>query len=88
VRLFDPATAEWSIHWADTVRARTFLAPMVGTFTGDTGEFFGDETVDGQKVFCRFRWSRTRTSSPQWEQAFSDDRGKTWETNWTMTFTR
>jgi hypothetical protein len=26
--------------------------------------------------------------SPEWEQAFSADGGKTWETNWTMTFAR
>ena len=88
VRLFNPATAEWSIHWADTVRARTFLSPMIGRFSGDVGEFFGDESVDGEKVLCRFLWTRTQTSSPQWEQAFSADGGKTWEPNWIMTFTR
>jgi hypothetical protein len=27
-------------------------------------------------------------SSCAWEQAFSVDRGETWETNWTMSFTR
>ena len=34
----------------------------------------------------RFLW--TRGASPRWEQAFSADGGKTWETNWTMDMTR
>jgi hypothetical protein len=88
LRLFDPTTGEWSIHWADTGRARTLLPPVVGRFSGGVGEFFGDETVDGKKVLCRFLWTRPTTSSAQWEQAFSEDGGKTWETNWIMTFTR
>jgi hypothetical protein len=87
LRLFNPETGEWSIHWADTARARTLLPPMVGRFLGDVAEFYGDEVVDGKRVSCRFRWTRT-TSSPRWEQAFSDDEGKTWETNWVMTLTR
>ncbi|HKE55806.1 MAG TPA: NIPSNAP family protein [Pyrinomonadaceae bacterium] len=87
LRLFNPETGEWTIHWADTARARTLLPPMVGRFLGDVAEFYGDEMVNGKKVSCRFRWTRT-TSSPRWEQAFSDDEGKTWETNWIMTFTR
>jgi hypothetical protein len=87
LRLFDPATGEWSIHWADTVRPGSFLPPMVGKFDADVGQFFGDEIVDGKKVLCRFLWTRAK-SSPRWEQAFSDDGGKTWETNWIMTFTR
>jgi hypothetical protein len=61
---------------------------MVGRFGGDVGEFFGDEFVDGKKVLCRFYWTRTNGASPRWEQDFSDDGGKTWETNWIMTFTR
>jgi len=56
----------------------------IGAFRGDVGEFFGDEFVDGKRVLCRFLWMR---ETPRWEQAFSDDGGTTWETNWTMTFT-
>ena len=88
LRLFNPETGEWSLHWADTVRPGVLQPPMVGRFKGDVGEFFGDEMVDGRKVLCRFHWSRANASSPRWEQAFSNDGGKTWETNWIMTFTR
>ena len=88
LRLFNPATGEWRLHWADTVNPGVLLPPMVGRFAGDVGEFFGDEFVDGKKVLCRFFWTRTNPDSPRWEQAFSDDGGKTWETNWIMTFTR
>ena len=88
LRLFNLVTGEWSIHWADTVRPGILLPPMVGRFDGDVGQFFGDQVLDGRKVLCRFLWTRTNPRSPQWEQAFSDDGGKTWETNWIMTFTR
>ena len=86
--LFNPAAGEWSIHWADTVGARTLMPPMIGRFIGGVGEFHGDETVDGRKVLCRFLWTRPTTNSARWEQAFSEDGGTTWETNWMMTFTR
>jgi NIPSNAP len=88
LRLFNPSTGEWSLHWADTVNPGVLLPPMVGRFTGGLGEFFGDEFVDGKKVLCRFHWTRTNPDSPRWEQAFSDDGGRTWETNWIMTLTR
>ena len=69
------------------MRPGKVFPPMVGRFSGDLGEFFGDEEVDGRPVRCRFYWYRD-AESPRWEQAFSDDDGKTWETNWIMTFTR
>jgi hypothetical protein len=84
LRLYNPRTSEWTIHWADTVNPGVLLPPMVGRFRDDCGEFYGDEQVNGRRVLCRFRWFR----APRWEQAFSDDEGKTWETNWIMTFTR
>jgi hypothetical protein len=88
LRLLNPTTGDWSIHWADNLRAGILLPPMIGKFGGDVGEFFGDDEVDGKKVLCRFRWTRAGAGSPRWEQAFSNDGGKTWETNWVMTFTR
>ena len=49
--------------------------------------FHGEEEHDGQTVAARFVWTPSPTS-PRWEQAFSNDSGKTWETNWVMRFTR
>lgn len=89
LRLFNPVTGDWSIYWADTVRAGVLQPPMVGRFVDGVGLFFGDEELDGKPVRCRFVWTAgAGGGSPRWEQAFSEDGGNTWETNWIMTFTR
>ena len=60
---------------------------MIGGFDGDTGIFEGEDTFEGRPIRVRFTWSRVDTPTPRWEQAFSDDGGRTWETNWVMEFT-
>lgn len=87
VRLFDAASAEWSIFWIDG-RDPTPDPPMIGAFTGVEGSFHGADTLRGKAILVRFLWSGTDGSSPRWEQAFSDDGGRNWETNWTMDFVR
>ena len=87
LRLFNPANGEWTLYWGDNVRPGKLLSPMVGKFDGGIGEFHGREEVDGRPVDCRFRWYRN-LEKPRWEQAFSADSGKTWETNWIMEFTK
>lgn len=52
------------------------------------GEFLGVDEHNGQQVHVRFRWSGIAANSARWEQAFSEDEGSTWETNWIMDFTR
>jgi len=81
LRLFDPATRTWSIYWADD-RTHVLQPPVVGRWIGDRGIFEGDDTFDGKPIRVRYTW--LRSSQPTWEQAFSLDRGATWETNWYM----
>lgn len=87
LRLFEPATGQWSIYWFDNV-VHHLLPPVRGTFEHGVGEFFGADEYNGQPVQVRFRWSAITPDSARWEQAFSDDGGSTWETNWVMDFTR
>jgi hypothetical protein len=35
-------------------------------------------------IYIRFLWMHDSENTARWEQAFSDDGGKTWETNWIM----
>jgi hypothetical protein len=87
-RFFDPETKLWTIYWADSRRPGTLDPPLVGSFSGDVGVFHGDDEWAGRPVRIRFIWSGMTTPTPRWEQAFSDDGGETWETNWVMEFTR
>ena len=43
---------------------------------------------EGKPIRVRFIWSGVTTPTPRWEQAFSEDGGETWETNWITDFTR
>ena len=87
-RFFDPETRLWSIYWADSRRSGTLDPPVFGSFSGDRGVFEGTDTLDGRPILVRFVWSGVTTSTPLWEQSFSDDGGETWEPNWVMEFTR
>ncbi len=87
LRLFNPATGQWSIYWADNVRC-TLFPPVVGSFEDGVGEFFGEDQEGGVPVRVRFRWSDITPNAARWEQAFSVDDGATWEINWINAFSR
>jgi hypothetical protein len=86
-RFFDPERKRWAIYWADTRRCGELDPPVFGSFSGDLGVFEGEDIFNGRPILVRFVWSRVTTPTPRWEQAFSDDGGRTWETNWVMDFT-
>lgn len=87
LRLFDPQTREWSIYWASSAGGRLEV-PMIGKFKEGRGEFYAREVFENQHIFSRFIWSVFSEDSCRWEQAFSQDGGSTWETNWVTNFTR
>ncbi len=87
LRLFDPRSREWSLYWAASVDG-ILQVPTIGGFKNGHGEFYSQEVFEGEHIFSRFIWSKITKISCQWEQAFSEDGGVTWETNWIMEFER
>ena len=88
VRLYNLSAGEWSIYWVAGTGAGRFDPPMVGGFDGPRGEFYSHETYRGRHILARFIWASLSGDACRWEQAYSVDGGKSWETNWIMEFTR
>jgi hypothetical protein len=87
VRLFNPATGLWSLHWASNL-AGVLEPPVIGGFENGVGRFYGDDTHEGRPIRVRYIWDQISATGARWQQAFSVDHERTWETNWVMTFTR
>ncbi|HEY1772533.1 MAG TPA: DUF1579 domain-containing protein [Gammaproteobacteria bacterium] len=86
VRTYDPKTAEWSIWWFDGRDPSELDPPVKGRFVDGVGTFYSDDTLRGKPIKVRFTWSKITPTGAHWEQAFSADGGKTWETNWYADF--
>ena len=88
VRLYDPATREWSIYLANG-KGSTFSAPpTIGRFKDGRGEFYDHQQINGKAVLVRMVWQVRSATQCHWEQAFSTDDGRSWETNWITDSTR
>lgn len=87
LRLYNPGSHQWSLNFSGSSNG-TLSQPTVGEFKNGRGEFFDQETVNGRAIFVRFVISDITPNSCRFEQAFSEDGGKTWEVNWIATDTR
>jgi hypothetical protein len=89
LRLYNAATDEWSLYWANASNGDLSLPPTVGRFTDDGhGEFYDEEELDGRPIRVRYLWSDITPTSAHFEQSFSANGGMTWEPNWVSTMTR
>ena len=87
LRLYNPEAHQWSLNFANS-KVGTLSVPTIGEFKNGRGEFFDQETFNGRTILVRNVWSDITPNSCRFEQAFSDDGGKTWEVNWIATDTR
>lgn len=87
LRLYNPESRQWSLNFASS-GGGTLSQPTIGEFKDGRGEFFSHELINGRAVFVRFVISDITPTSCRFEQAFSEDGGKTWETNWIAVDTR
>jgi hypothetical protein len=87
LRLYNPQSRQWSLNFANA-SAGTLVPPTIGQFKDGRGEFYSQDTLDGRAILVRFVITRPTPDSCRFEQAFSDDGGKTWEVNWIAVDTR
>ena len=89
LHLYDPEHRSWVLYWADNRNAPGTVQRLArGGFVDGVGVFCAPDTFNGKPVTVRILWKRIDPRHVRWEQAFSVDHGKSWETNWTMDFTR
>jgi hypothetical protein len=87
LRLYNPQSHQWSLNFANR-NGGAMSQPTIGEFKNGRGEFFDQETLNARAIFVRFVISAITPTSCHFEQAFSNDGGKTWEANWIATDTR
>ena len=88
LRLYNPASRQWSIYTVDLDKGVLGLPPVVGQFIGNRGEFLDQEDFKGRMILVRYVWLNLSPKSARMEQSFSDDGGKTWEVNWICELSR
>ena len=85
LRLYNAESRQWNLNWTNSTAAKLDGA-MTGEFHDGRGDFYGQDTFNGRTILVRNSFFDIKTNSSRFEQAFSDDYGRTWETNWIMTF--
>lgn len=86
LRLYNPDARQWSLNFSNAAGG-TLSPPVIGEFKNGRGEFYGADTLRGRAILVRFVIYDVKPGSAKFEQAFSDDGGKTWEVNWIATDT-
>jgi hypothetical protein len=81
LRLYNPDSHQWSLNFSNSASG-TMSTPSIGEFKNGRGEFFDQETLGARAILVRFVISEITRTRCHFEQAFSDDGGKTWEVNW------
>jgi BNR/Asp-box repeat len=87
VRLYNKASHQWSLNGASSTDG-TLGTAMFGGFEGGRGVFYDQETFNGRTILDRQTFFKITPTSYAFEQAFSDDGGKTWEPNFVAHLTR
>jgi hypothetical protein len=81
LRVFNPSARQWILSFVNA-GSGALGTPAMGEFKDGRGEFYDQEMFEGRAIFVRFVISDIRKDSVHFEQSFSADGGKTWESNW------
>jgi hypothetical protein len=88
LRLYNTESHQWNLTFATSGVGVLGMPQLVGEFSNGRGEFYDQEAYNGRTIWVRFMITPLTPGSYRSEQAFSEDGGKTWETNWINEYTR
>jgi len=78
--LYDPKAGQWSETFTN-LGSGVPEAPKIGEFKDGVAEMYATTTFNGRAILVRGKWSDITANTHTYEEAFSEDGGKTWETN-------
>ena len=87
LRTYNVVTHLWSLYWANS-RDGILSSAQVGKFDHGQGEFYAQDNSDGKGTLVRYVWSKITPTSAHFEQALSENGGRSWEVNWVSEMTR
>lgn len=85
--LYNPTSRQWSQNFVSADDG-TLETPTIGSFKNGVGELYAHDTYKGRHVLVKGTWSHIQPNSHQYEEAYSADGGKTWETYFSASLTR
>ncbi|MBB6131162.1 hypothetical protein [Mucilaginibacter lappiensis] len=88
LRLYNPKSQQWNLTFATSKVGVLGMPALIGGFKSGRGEFYDQELFNDKAIWVRFTVFSISVDSMQSEQAFSDNGGRTWETNWINKYTR
>ena len=85
--LYNPQSREWSQTFVNSSLG-VFVGTMTGSFHDGRGEMYSQDSVNGRAILVRGTWSNIVADSHRYQEAYSTDGGKTWQTVFTADLTR
>ena len=75
--LYDPKAHQWSQTFVNSA-VGSFSGGLIGEFRDGRGELYATDTLGGRSMLIRGVWSDIQPDSHHYEEASSEDGGKTW----------
>lgn len=85
--LYNPQSHQWSQTFINSSQG-VLAGALTGSFQDGRGELYSQDTVDGRAILVRGTWSSIAADSHRYQEAYSTDGGKTWQTVFTADLTR
>ena len=85
--LYNPKAAQWGQYFVDSAQG-IFAGGTIGEFHNGRGDLYQQDTYNGRSILVRGTWSGITPDAHDYEEFFSTDGGKTWETVFSAHLTR